>query len=31
MHGDTLQKLDKKKKQIAVDLPDGLLDIFRNQ
>jgi 16S rRNA processing protein RimM len=29
IHEETLQKLDKKKKQIAVELPDGLLDIFR--
>jgi 16S rRNA processing protein RimM len=29
IHEETLQKLDKKKKQVAVDLPDGLLDIFR--
>ena len=28
IHEETLQKLDKKKKQIAVDLPDGLLDVF---
>jgi len=31
IHEETLQKLDKKKKQVSVDLPDGLLDIFRNQ
>jgi len=31
IHEETLQKLDKKKKQISVELPDGLLDIFRNQ
>lgn len=30
IHEETLQKLDKKKKQVAVDLPDGLLDIFRS-
>ncbi|RYG01119.1 MAG: 16S rRNA processing protein RimM [Chitinophagaceae bacterium] len=29
VHEDTLQKLDKKKKQVLVELPDGLLDIFR--
>lgn len=29
IHAETLQKLDKKKKRIEVDLPDGLLDIFR--
>ena len=28
IHEETLQKLDKKKKQIAVVLPDGLLDVF---
>ena len=31
IHEETLQKLDKKKKQIAVELPDGLLDVFRDQ
>ncbi|MET0242489.1 MAG: ribosome maturation factor RimM [Flavitalea sp.] len=30
VHEDTLQKLDKKKKQVLVELPDGLLDIFRS-
>jgi 16S rRNA processing protein RimM len=30
IHEETLQKLDKKKRQVAVDLPDGLLDIFRD-
>lgn len=29
MHQDTLLKVDKKMKQIHVELPDGLLDIFR--
>jgi 16S rRNA processing protein RimM len=29
IHQETLLKMDKKKKQIEVDLPDGLLDIFR--
>lgn len=29
IHPETLQKIDKKKKQIQVDLPEGLLDIFR--
>jgi len=29
MHQETLLKVDKKKKEIHVDLPDGLLDIFR--
>lgn len=29
IHGETLQKIDKKKKQVTVTLPDGLLDIFR--
>ena len=29
IHPETLLKIDKKKKQIEVELPDGLLDIFR--
>jgi 16S rRNA processing protein RimM len=29
IHPETLLKVDKKKKQIEVELPDGLLDIFR--
>lgn len=29
LHGETLQKIDKKKKQVHVHLPDGLLDIYR--
>ena len=29
MHEQTLLKVDKKKKQVHVELPDGLLDIFR--
>lgn len=29
VHKETLQKIDKKAKQVMVDLPDGLLDIFR--
>lgn len=29
IHQETLLKLDKKKKQVFVELPDGLLDIFR--
>lgn len=28
-HQDTLLKIDKKKKEVHVQLPDGLLDIFR--
>lgn len=28
VHTETLQKVDKKKKQVLLDLPDGLLDIF---
>lgn len=28
MHAETLLKVDKKKKQVHVDLPDGLLDIY---
>lgn len=29
LHGETLLKIDKKKGQVIVDLPDGLLDIYR--
>ena len=29
VHQETLKKIDKKTKQVVVDLPDGLLDIFR--
>lgn len=29
IHQDSLQKIDKKARQVVVDLPDGLLDIFR--
>jgi 16S rRNA processing protein RimM len=29
VHQETLQKIDKKNKQVFVELPDGLLDIFR--
>ncbi|MBO9635958.1 MAG: 16S rRNA processing protein RimM [Chitinophagaceae bacterium] len=29
MHQETLLKVDKKKKEVHVQLPDGLLDIFR--
>ncbi|MBL7697848.1 MAG: 16S rRNA processing protein RimM [Chitinophagaceae bacterium] len=29
VHKETLQKIDKKAKRVLVDLPDGLLDIFR--
>src|SRR5687767_4935467 len=29
VHAETLQKLDKKKKQVHVILPDGLLDIYQ--
>jgi 16S rRNA processing protein RimM len=28
VHEETLQKIDKKKKQVHVILPDGLLDVF---
>ena len=28
VHEDTLQKIDKKKKQVHLQLPDGLLDVF---
>ena len=29
IHQETLLKVDKKKKQVFVELPDGLLDVFR--
>ncbi|MBA4167721.1 MAG: 16S rRNA processing protein RimM [Chitinophagaceae bacterium] len=29
LHQDTLRKIDKKNRKIIVELPDGLLDIFR--
>lgn len=29
MHEESLLKVDKKKKQVVVELPDGLLDVFR--
>lgn len=29
LHEETLQKVDKKKKEVHVILPDGLLDIYR--
>lgn len=29
LHGETLLKIDKKKGQVIVDLPDGLLDVYR--
>ena len=29
LHEETIQKIDKKKKQVFVELPDGLLDIYR--
>lgn len=29
VHADTLLKMDKKNRQVTVDLPEGLLDIFR--
>ena len=29
IHQDTLKKIDKKNRQVLVELPDGLLDIFR--
>jgi 16S rRNA processing protein RimM len=28
VHDETLQKIDKNKKQVILDLPEGLLDIF---
>ena len=29
IHEETLEKIDQKKKQVFVQLPDGLLDIYR--
>ena len=29
LHEETLVKIDKKKKQVIVDLPEGLLDVYR--
>ncbi len=29
LHGQTLDKIDKKKKEVHVVLPDGLLDVYR--
>lgn len=29
LHEETLQKIDRKKKQVFVQLPDGLLDVFK--
>jgi 16S rRNA processing protein RimM len=29
VHAETLQKLDKKKREVHVILPDGLLDVYR--
>ena len=29
VHEETLQKIDKKKKQVFLTLPDGLLDLYR--
>jgi len=29
LHEETIRKVDKKKKEVHVDLPDGLLDIYR--
>jgi 16S rRNA processing protein RimM len=28
LHEESLEKIDKKKKQVHVKLPDGLLDIY---
>ena len=30
VHEDSLKKIDKKNKKLFVNLPDGLLDIYRN-
>ena len=29
IHAETLKKIDKKKKQVHVELPEGLLDVYR--
>ena len=29
LHGETVQKIDKKNKRVLVKLPEGLLDIYR--
>lgn len=29
LHGETLKKVDRKKKQIQVSLPEGLLDLYK--
>jgi 16S rRNA processing protein RimM len=29
IHGETLRKIDQKKRQVHVELPDGLLDVYR--
>ena len=29
LHEETIQKIDKKKKQVYVELPDGLLDVYK--
>ena len=30
IHENSLQKIDKKNRKVYVDLPDGLLEIYRN-
>ena len=30
VHDETLKKIDKKRKQVEVSLPDGLIDVFLN-
>ena len=30
LHEQTLQSVDNKNKKVFVDLPDGLLEIYRN-
>ncbi len=30
VHEDSLEKIDKKKRRVYVDLPDGLLEIYKN-
>jgi 16S rRNA processing protein RimM len=30
LHAQTLQRVDNKNRKVFVDLPDGLLEIYRN-
>jgi len=29
LHEETIKKIDKKKKEVLVELPEGLLDVYR--